>query len=71
MAKHKLTLFTLTEEYEAGANHIIERIHCIFGRRDYSSLPSTLFIQMENWTRENKIRCLFWYLEILVAWGFN
>ena len=65
-----LSLYLLTEQYESGANTIIESIHRNLTRRALRvSLPSTLFVQLDNCSRENKNRFLFAYLESLVAWG--
>lgn len=70
---NKLHLYTLTEEYETGANHIIECIHRLLNAMGNSgTLPRRLFIQMDNCSRENKNRFVFAYLESLVEVGlFN
>ena len=67
--KH-LSLYTMTAEFESGANHIIEALHRTLTRKAMGSkLQGTLFVQVDNCTRENKNRFLFCYLECLVAWG--
>ena len=67
--KH-LSLYTMTSEFETGANHIIECLHRTLQRKSTgSSLQGTLYLQVDNCTRENKNRFLFCYLESLVAWG--
>ena len=67
--KH-LSLYTLTAEFETGANHIIEAIHRTLTKKAMgSSLQGTLYLQVDNCTRENKNTFLFCYLECLVAWG--
>jgi len=64
------TLFILTEEFETGANHVIESIHrALELRAEYSVIPEILFIQVDNTTRENKNRYFMSYVESLVAWG--
>lgn len=66
-----LSLFTLTDEFETGANHVVEAIHRTLQSKHLSvgTLPSCLFVQMDNCTRENKNRFLMAYLESLVGWG--
>lgn len=65
-----LTLFTITEEFESGANHVIEAIHRVLNRKKNSGkLPPVLFIQADNCTRQNKNRFFFAYFEFLVAKG--
>ncbi len=54
-AQKHLSLYTMTEEFEQGANHIIEALHrTLQTRSEVSDLPGTLFIQMDNCSRENK-----------------
>lgn len=66
---NKLHLYTLTEEYQTGANHVIETIHrFLMVRTQQGVLPSTFYIQLDNTSRENKNRYLFSYLESLVTW---
>ncbi len=63
-----LHIFTMTEEHETGANHIIECLHrFINSRKRKGSLPRKFFVQMDNCSRENKNRYVFSYLEALVA----
>ena len=66
--RKQLTLFTLTDDYESDANHIIEAIHRVLFRRkaERRKLPPVLFIVTNNCTRENKNRYLLSYLELLV-----
>lgn len=53
----RLNLFLMTEQYETGANHVIESLHrALTLRAMRSPLPKTLFLQFENCTRENKNR---------------
>jgi len=64
-----LTLFLLTEEYETGGNHVIETIHRVLQRKvdTDSKLRPTMFLQLDNCTRENKNRFVLAYLEMLIA----
>ncbi len=63
-----LHIFTMTEEHETGANHVVECIHRFLNsRRNRGVLPRILFVQMDNCTRENKNRYLLSYLESLVS----
>ncbi len=67
--ENRLRLFTLTEEYPTGANHVIEAIHRFLTERiNQSSLPRTFYIQVDNCTKENKNRFFFSYLESLIRW---
>jgi len=67
-----LCLHTMTEEYESGANHVIEALHrTIMEKSMKQVLPDTLYLQVDNCTRENKNRFFFAYIESLVAWGFS
>jgi len=68
--KH-LSLYTLTEEFETGANHIIEALHRTIQMKtlSYPSLPPVLYVQLDNCIRENKNSFLLAYLESLVSWG--
>ncbi|MEM9681301.1 MAG: hypothetical protein AAF901_13340, partial [Bacteroidota bacterium] len=67
---NRLLLMTLTQEYESGANHIIEAIHrYLVIRSADGDLPKILYVQMDNCTRENKNRYLMAHLECLVSWG--
>ena len=68
--ENSAALFTMTENFETGANHVIECLHRYLNRRNATrGLTSTLTIQMDNCTRENKNRYALGYLEALVAWG--
>ncbi len=67
---NKLHLFTLTGEYETGANHIIEVIHrFLMVRSKEGHFPPKMFIQLDNCMRENKNRYLLSYFECLVQWN--
>ncbi len=67
--QNQLRLFTLTEEYPTGANHVIEAIHRFLSERiNQSNLPRTFFIQVDNCTKENNNRFLFSYVESLLRW---
>lgn len=67
--QNRLRLFTLTEEYPTGANHIIETLHRYLSERVHQSvLPRTLYIQVDNCTKENKNRYFLSYLECLLRW---
>lgn len=64
-----LRLFTMTDEHETGANHIIESIHrTLLDIQKSQALPRTFNLQVDNCTRENKNKYLFSYLESLVQW---
>lgn len=66
----RVALYTMTEDHETGANHVIECIHrYLNSRNDRLGLPKVLFVQMDNCTRENKNRYTLGYLECLVLWG--
>lgn len=68
-SEKKLHLFTMTEEFQTGANHIIECVHRFIQERVRSGpLPPTLYVQLDNCSRENKNRYFFAFLECLVAW---
>ena len=69
--KH-LWLLTMTEDFETGSNHVVEAIHrWIEAKReeDEGRLPPTLFIQVDNCSRENKNKYFMAYAEMLVARG--
>lgn len=52
------------------ANHIIEALHrSLSVKWMKGALPNTLFLQVDNCTRENKNRFFFSYVEALVGWG--
>ena len=68
--QNKLRLFTLTEEFPTGANHVVEAIHRFLSDRVHSSeLPRTFYIQVDNCVKENKNRFLFAYIESLIRWN--
>ena len=65
-----LSLFTMAEDMETGANHIIEVLHRWLEKKaSKGPLPPILLIQMDNCSRENKNKFLFGYLEFLVSVG--
>jgi len=68
---NSLTLYTMTEEWPTGANHVIEALHRTLqaNAQSRSSVPPILFVQFDNCTRENKNRYTLSYLEMLVANG--
>lgn len=69
-ARKHLSLYTMTAEFETGANHIVEALHRTLSSKALGSkLQGKLFLQVDNCTRENKNSFLFCYLECLVAWG--
>lgn len=66
---NRLRLFTMTDEHQKGANHIIECIHrFVNDHAREGPLPRRLFVQLDNCTRENKNKYLLSYLEALVLW---
>ena len=49
------TLYTMTDNYETGANHVIKKLHSYINAINAKfGLPPTLFFQMDNCIRENK-----------------
>jgi len=65
-----LSLFTMTTEFETGANHVIEALHrTLMAKASTKNLQGVLCVQLDNCTRENKNTFMFAYLESLVAWG--
>lgn len=65
--QNRLSLATMTQEHQTGANHVIEMVHRFLNRkRSESQLPAKLFVQLDNCTRENKNRYLMGYFEMLV-----
>ncbi len=67
---NKLRLYTMTEEQQTGANHIVEALHRFLNDlATASKIPSYLHIQADNCVRENKNRFIFGYLESLIAWN--
>lgn len=67
----KRFFFTMTEEHSTGANHVIEALHRTINHKyqEEGRLPPTMFIQVDNCTRENKNKYFLSYLESLVARG--
>lgn len=67
----KLSLYAMTEEYETGANHVIEVAHRVLQRKKelMGKLPPNLFVQVDNCIRENKNRFFFSYFQSLVHLG--
>lgn len=71
LRQKQLSLFTMTEEFASGANHIIETTHRVLQKKKQimGKLPEVLFVQADNCTRENKNRYFMAYFELLVARG--
>lgn len=64
----RLFLYTMTQDHETGANHVIEALHrFLLTKRMEGPLPRKLFIQLDNCSRENKNRYVMGYLEMLVS----
>lgn len=64
-----LSLFTMTHEYETGANHVLEAVHrTLMSKDEKGPLSNTLFVQVDNCTRKNKNRYFFGYMQSLDAW---
>lgn len=52
-----VALYTMTENFETGTNHIIECLHGYLNYRNAKrNLPKVLSLQIDNFTRENKNR---------------
>lgn len=70
LAKH-VTLFTMTEEFPTGANHVVEAMHRVLNTKRLAcgKLPPICYIQVDNCSRENKNRFFLSYFELLVATG--
>ena len=66
-----LSLFAMTEEYETGANHIVEVVHQTLQRKKdtIGRLPPVLMVQVDNCIRENKNRYFMSYFQLLVHLG--
>lgn len=59
----------MTEEFQTGANHIIESLgRFLEYRRACLEFPKALYPQMNDCTEENINRFMFHYLECLIAW---
>lgn len=71
LSPKKRFFFTMTEEHNTGANHVIEALHRTINHKyqEELQLPPTMFIQVDNCTRENKNKYFLSYLESLVARG--
>lgn len=62
-----LLLFTVTEDHETGENHIVEAVHRLFLHRARKfALATTLFVQLNNYTRENNNIYLLGFLDALI-----
>lgn len=58
----------MTDEVETGANHIIESLHRTLSVNPRKGkLPDVLYLHVDKFTKENKNRYMFWYLESLIA----
>ena len=67
--ENKLRLLTMTEEHQTGANHIVESLHrFLMDRSLYGDVPPSLYLQVDNCSRENKNRFFLAYIESLVVW---
>lgn len=62
---NKLFLLTMADNFESGANHIIESFHRALNGFE-GVLPRSAFIQLDNCTKENKNRYFFSFLEFLI-----
>lgn len=68
--RNMLYLFTITERDETGASYDIDAIDPFINHESKASpLPSTLYVKLDNCSRENKNWFLFAYIENLVAWS--
>lgn len=66
--ENRLFLYTMTQEHQTGANHVVEVIHRFLAqKRQEGPLPKKFYIQLDNCSRENKNRFMMGYLEMLVA----
>ena len=66
----ELHLFTMAENLESGANHVIEVLHRWLQKKAAKGkLPGTLLIQLDNCSRENKNKFFMAYIEMMVALG--
>ncbi len=70
LSMNRLRLFTMTEDHQTGANHIVECVHRFVNdvARE-GPLPRTLFLQLDNCVRENKNQYLLSYLDALIQWS--
>lgn len=59
----------MRDEQRTAAGDIVEPTHMLIADREATGLrPPTLYVQIDNCTRENKILYMFAYIEFLVAW---
>lgn len=57
-------MYTITEEYQKGANHVIDCTHgLIQDRVNHETIPPTMCVQFENCTRKKDNRNLLSYLK--------
>lgn len=65
---NKLYLYTMTQEHQTGANHVVEVLHRFINQKHTTGpLPSKFYVQLDNCSRENKNRFVLGYCEMLVA----
>lgn len=65
---NQLSLLTMTQEHQTGSNHVIEALHrFLMRKRKEGPLPSKLFVQLDNCSRENKNKFVMAFMEFLVA----
>lgn len=63
-----LSNFTMTEDHHIGFNHFMEAIHRFLqNQNSQGSFPSTLYVKIDNCTRENESRYMFAYFESFVS----
>ncbi len=62
--------YLMTEEFDTGANHVIEAVHRFLANKaKQGTIPPCLYVQADNCSRENKNRYFMGYFEMLVARG--
>lgn len=67
---NQLHSYTMTEKHERRTNHVVEVTHRFWTLRNSErDWPSTIYVQPDNCTRENKKRCLFSFFQALDAWS--
>ena len=71
LVERKIHFFPMTGEFPTGANHVIEALHRVLDAKfhEEGKLPPTMFLQLDNCSRENKNHYLLSYLELLVGIG--
>lgn len=71
LKEKSLTLFTMTEEFESGANHVLEFVHRVLNCKKalLGKRPQIIYVQVDNCTRENKNRYFMAYFEMFVGRG--